>query len=103
MIRDPASAPTNTPAATGPAMNGSICPRANHTAAPAAAVTPIMKLLVAVETLMGNPIARSIAGTFRIPEPMPKSPLNTPATSISPSAGNVRVTWYATSRPSAWS
>src|SRR5713226_7547527 len=78
-VCDPAKAPARTPMATGAAMNGSICPREKYTPALAAAVTPIMKLLVAVDTLMGSSIARSIAGTFNAPEPMPRSPLTVPA------------------------
>src|SRR5437773_443933 len=80
---DPARAPASTPMATGAAMNGSICPREKYTPALAAAVTPIMKLLVAADTLMGSSMARSIAGTFMAPEPMPRSPLTTPAKYIS--------------------
>ena len=63
-VREPANAPARTPMATGAAMNGSICPREKYTPALAAAVTPIMKLLVAVDTLIGSSIARSIAGTL---------------------------------------
>jgi hypothetical protein len=37
----------------------------------AAAVTPIMKLLVVEETFMGNLIPTSIAMTFRTPLPIP--------------------------------
>src|SRR5437867_8900441 len=82
-VCDPTKAPPRTPMATGAAMNGSICPREKYTPALAAAVTPIMKLLVAVDTLMGSSIARSIAGTFNEPEPMPRSPLTVPAIYIS--------------------
>jgi hypothetical protein len=49
----------------------------------AAAVTPIMKLLVVVETLKGIRITPSIANTFNAPEPIPSSPDTTPATVIS--------------------
>ena len=48
----------------------------------AAAVTPIMKLLVVVETLKGMRMAWSIARTLSAPEPMPSSPESTPATNI---------------------
>ena len=40
----------------------------------AAAVTPIMKLLVVVETLNGMRMAWSMASTFTAPEPMPSKP-----------------------------
>src|SRR6266480_253617 len=82
-VCEPMNAPPITPMATGPAMNGSICPREKYTPALAAAVTPIMKLLVAVDTLIGSSIARSMAGTFNAPEPMPRRPLITPATYMS--------------------
>ena len=51
----------NTPVATGAEINDR-CRRADTNTALAAAVTPIMKLLVAVETLIGNPIAKSTPG-----------------------------------------
>ena len=50
----------------------------------AAAVTPIMKLLVVVETLNGIRIAWSIASTFTAPDPMPSSPESVPAPNIRP-------------------
>src|SRR5581483_1463878 len=83
--RDPPTAPMSTPVATGPATNGSMSPRAKYTPALAAAVTPIMKLLVAVDTLIGRRMARSMAGTLRAPLPIPRSPLTTPATYMRPS------------------
>src|SRR2546427_11888408 len=52
----------------------------------AAAVTPIMKLLVVVETLNGNRMMRSIARTLRAPEPMPSRPESSPAMAMSPQA-----------------
>ena len=50
---------------------------------------PIMKLLVAVETLIGRSIATSMAGTLRAPLPIPRSPETVPAPSMSekPRAG----------------
>jgi len=47
-----------------------------------AAVTPIMKLLVAAETFMGKAVAQSIAITFKAPPPMPRKPDTTPAENI---------------------
>ncbi|MNE90911.1 hypothetical protein D3C80_1884620 [compost metagenome] len=46
------------------------------------AVTPIMKLLVVVETLNGIRIILSIAMTLKAPDPIPKSPDIIPATPI---------------------
>ena len=48
----------------------------------AAAVTPIMKLLVVVETLKGNPMIWSMAITFIAPDPIPSSPEISPAPNI---------------------
>ena len=59
----------------------------------AAAVTPIMKLLVALETLIGSRITMSMASTFSAPEPMPSSPEATPATTMSAKPSGTRVTW----------
>jgi hypothetical protein len=41
-----------------------------------------MKLLVAVETIMGKAMAQSIASTFKAPPPMPRKPDTTPAENI---------------------
>jgi hypothetical protein len=41
-----------------------------------------MKLLVAVETLNGIRMIRSIAITFKAPDPIPRSPEVTPAPNI---------------------
>jgi hypothetical protein len=57
-----------------------------------AAVTPIMKLLVVVETLKGILIARSIASAFIAPDPMPSSPDNAPAMNISANPTGTRWT-----------
>jgi hypothetical protein len=46
----------------------------------AAAVIPIIMLLVAVATRSGTPIARFISGTLMIPPPIPSSADATPAT-----------------------
>ena len=59
-----------------------------------------MKLLVAVQALMGIPIARFMTGTLSIPPPMPSSPLATPATYPTARPSLVLETRYATSRPS---
>ena len=59
-------------------------PREKYTPALAAAVTPIMKLLVVVETLKGSRMRRSIAMTLSAPEPMPSKPDRSPATVMSP-------------------
>ena len=40
----------------------------------ATAVTPIMKLLVAVAAFIGTPLRRFIAGTLMTPPPIPNSP-----------------------------
>ena len=45
----------------------------------AAAVIPIIRLLVAVATRSGTPIARCISGTLTIPPPTPSSAETTPA------------------------
>ena len=43
------------------------------------AVTPIMRLLVAVATRSGTPMTRCITGTFTMPPPTPRSADTTPA------------------------
>ena len=45
----------------------------------AAAVMPTIRLLVAVDTRSGTPIARCISGTLMIPPPTPSSADTTPA------------------------
>jgi hypothetical protein len=75
----PVKAPPNTPKTTGKAMPGSMYPRCRYTTALAAAVTPIMKLLVVVLTLNGIFMVVSIAKTFKAPEPIPNNPDITPA------------------------
>ena len=45
----------------------------------AAAVMPIIMLLVAVATRSGTPIARFISGTLMIPPPIPSSAETIPA------------------------
>ena len=65
----------------------------------AAAVTPIMKLLVVVETLNGSRITWSMARTLRAPEPMPSSPLRTPASPIRAKPAGTRWTPYACMGP----
>ena len=67
----------------------------------AAAVTPIIKLLVAVETFSGSFIAISIAGTFNTPLPMPSKPDTAPAMNISGKPYRAPRTLYATRRCSA--
>ena len=54
-------------------MAGTISPRMKYAPALAAAVTPIMKLEVAEETLIGRRNAVSMAGILRTPLPMPRS------------------------------
>src|SRR5262249_37436550 len=71
-MRAPRSEPTTDPRATGPATAGTMSPRMKYAPALAAAVTPIMKLEVAEETLMGRRRAVSIAGIFSTPLPIPK-------------------------------
>lgn len=66
--------PINTPITIGKAIPGSMYPRCKYTTALAAAVTPIIKLLVVVLTLKGTFIAESIANTFKAPEPIPSNP-----------------------------
>jgi len=46
----------------------------------AAAVTPIMKLLVVVDTLKGMRMILSMAITFNAPEPIPNKPETMPTT-----------------------
>ena len=45
----------------------------------AAAVMPIMRLLVAVATRSGTPMVRCMSGTLMIPPPTPSSADTTPA------------------------
>src|SRR5208282_1421417 len=60
-------------------------------AALAAAVTPIMKLLVVVETLKGMRMTRSMAMTLTAPEPIPRRPESVPAPNMRPKpAGTLR-------------
>src|SRR5256885_1125692 len=54
-------------------------PRPKYTPALAAAVRPIMKLLVAVETFIGSRMNVSIASTLKAPLPMPSRPESTAA------------------------
>jgi hypothetical protein len=70
---------------------------------PATAVTPIMKLLVAVDTLIGRFIAQSMATTFKAPPPMPRRPETTPAANIINSPSHHLTPQYSTSLPSTWS
>src|SRR6202020_2785910 len=79
----PSTAPATDPNAMGAATEVTISPRAKYAAALAAAVTPIMKLEVAEETLMGSRSAVSIAGIFSTPLPMPSSAEIKPAPYIS--------------------
>jgi hypothetical protein len=51
-----------------------------------------MKLLVAVETLIGSRIAKSMAGTFSAHDPIPSSPLTVPARYINPNPRRAPVT-----------
>ena len=82
ITRVPMKEPTSTPRATGVAMTGWMSPRPKYTPALAAAVRPIMKLLVAVETFMGRRITVSIASTLKAPLPMPSRPDSRPAPNI---------------------
>jgi hypothetical protein len=43
-----------------------------------------MKLLVVVDTFSGRRITRSMARTFKAPEPIPRRPESKPATNITP-------------------
>src|SRR6201984_2323752 len=63
--RAPRIAPTTDPKATGPAIGATISPRTRYAPALAAAVTQIMKLEVADETLIGRRNVVSMAGTLR--------------------------------------
>src|SRR5207302_8518419 len=60
MMLVPKQAPPRTPSATGAAIGAGISPRVKYTLALAAAVTPTMKLLVDVDTVMGRRMAPSI-------------------------------------------
>ncbi len=53
-------------------------------AAPVAAVTPIIRLLVAMVALSGTPISMFMIGTLKAPPPTPRSPETLPATNESP-------------------
>ena len=59
----------------------------------AAAVTPIMKLLVVVDTLMGARIMVSMAMTLNTPLPMPRRPEMSPAIHIIPKPCGTPVIW----------
>ena len=52
-------------------------------AALVAAVTPIMRLLVAMVALSGTPMSRFMIGTLNAPPPTPSSPETLPATNES--------------------
>ena len=66
----------------------------------AAAVTPIMKLLVATATFIGTRIRTFIAGTLMKPPPTPRSPEIPPARALTPKPAAGRTTRY---RYTAWS
>ncbi len=78
---------------TGMARAGTMYPRPRYTAALAAAVTPIMKLLVVVETLNGRRMVRSIASTLSTPPPIPSSAESAPATIMRAKPAPGRSTW----------
>ncbi len=61
-------------------------------AAPVAAVTPIMRLLVAMVALSGTPMSRFMMGTLKAPPPTPSNPLTLPATRLS---ANPSLRWDA--------
>ena len=67
------------PRANGTAISGLIDPLKKYTVALAAAVTPIIKLLVALDGLSGIFMAPSIAMTLKAPEPIPSIPDARPA------------------------
>lgn len=79
MILLPIAAPTKIPKASGTAIPGLIEPLKKYTEALAAAVTPIIKLLVALDGFRGIFIALSIAITLKAPEPIPNIPEAIPA------------------------
>jgi len=58
----------------------------------AAAVTPIMKLLVATAAFIGTCINTFIAGTLMNPPPTPRRPENTPAAALAPNPAPGRST-----------
>ena len=68
-----------TPGRACAARGGSMPARSTYAIAPAAAVTPIIMLLVAVAARSGMPIVRCLTGTFTIPPPTPSSAEMTPA------------------------
>ncbi|HEY2678848.1 MAG TPA: hypothetical protein VGI65_17885 [Steroidobacteraceae bacterium] len=82
-IRAPSTDPSTDPNDTGAATEVTISPRAKYAPALAAAVTPIMKLEVAEDTLMGRRSAVSIAGIFSTPLPVPSNAEISPAPYIS--------------------
>ena len=92
IILVPRNAPIRAATATGTTRKGRRSPRRRYTPAPAAAVTPIMKLLVAVETFVGTFMAISCANTLTTPAPMPSRPEIIPATAINPTAAGIPVT-----------
>ena len=80
---------------TGMDSTGSMYPRFRYTPALAAAVTPIMKLLVVVDTLNGSRIARSIATTFSAPDPIPSKPESIPASPMIENPATTDCTLYS--------
>src|SRR5262249_35920176 len=62
--RVPRNAPIVIPTTTGAASPGSMSPARRYTLVPASAVTPMIMLLVVVDTFGGSPITRSWISTF---------------------------------------
>src|SRR3989449_704021 len=69
----------------------------------AAAVTPIMKLLVATAAFIGTRMSMFIAGTLMNPPPTPSKPENTPAAALAPNPAPGRSTRYRYTPWSSWS
>ena len=84
-------------------MNGLMSPRAKYVPSLAAAVTPIMKLLVVVDALSGARVRRSMAITLNRPLSIPSNPDVSPAPHITARPCGIRVTWYSTVCPNAGS
>lgn len=75
--RAPTCPPGRLPTMTAAAC-GSMRPWTAKTTSPAAAVTPIVKVVVEAATLRGTPIRSLVTGVFRNPPPAPATPADHP-------------------------
>src|SRR3989454_6280854 len=101
--RVPTAAPITTPIIKGATRKGCTSPRTRKTEELAAAVTPIMKLLVAEATFTGTLDNKFIVGTPMIPPPTPRRPDTTPEMALIARVLRVFVTSYRFVTPVAGS